>query len=179
MPPTFAVSCLTTSLTKLYMPHNNVYDVCRTLVRCKVLKEVNFVHNPMMSPPKYLLTEVQCPCLEFTLAVAHALFCIAQSVIRLQLYARIRRIRFKQIFERLDAAGILYHSENIQPICENLLYGGLESIGHLTPEDLKNIDSFVDKFVNGDIERFKMTAKQIVRMILVSLVANFCCRRVS
>ena len=46
-----------------------------------------------------------------------------QSVIRLQLYARIRRIRFKQIFERLEKAGIQFEPANIQPICENLLQG--------------------------------------------------------
>jgi len=45
--------------------------------------------------------------------------------------------------------------------------GGFKSVGHLSADDLANIDSFIDKYVNGDIERFKMTAKQIVRMIRV------------
>lgn len=73
LPPAFAATCLTTSLTKLYMPHNQVYDVCRTLVRCRILKQVNLVHNPMMSPPKYLLTHVrQTPPFAHTPHRAHS-----------------------------------------------------------------------------------------------------------
>jgi Leucine-rich repeat (LRR) protein len=135
---------LCNTLKSLWLTSNNLLELPDSISDIVCLDDVHVDGNPILNPPAAL---------------------VADGIHAIKQYCRQRGERLKEILTLITAAGFETDIQRLVPQADGVLMNPQDT-GYLTNNDLQNIDSAVDRYVNKDYYKHALSAKDLVSRVI-------------